>query len=152
MLSIHVHPPEVEDRQSPGRRESLITGEGNASAVGTLVERTSRLVMLIKLPHSKLASAANELQAFTDKLLSIAASMRQGMTNDQGRGMARNKELAKATGIAVHFSDPHSPWQRSSNENMNSTCADGADLSGYSQEQLDAFAVPMKSTTDPGWA
>lgn len=85
MLSIHVRPPEIEDRQFPGHWEGdLIKGEGeaNASAVGTLVERTSRLLMLDKLPHPKPASAANVLQAFTDKLLSIAVPMRQSMTYD----------------------------------------------------------------------
>ena len=87
MLSIHVRPPEIEDRQFPGHWEGdLIKGEGNASAVGTLVERTSRLVMLVKLPQFKPARAANVLQAFTDKLLGIAQPMRLSMTYDQGRG------------------------------------------------------------------
>jgi hypothetical protein len=80
--------------------------QANASAVGTLVERTSRLLMLIKLPHPRPASAANVLQAFTDKLLCIAVPMRQSMTYDQGREMARHKELAQATGIAVYFVGP----------------------------------------------
>ena len=88
MLSIHVRPPEIEDRQFPGHWEGdLIKGEGNASAVGTLVERTSRLVMLVKLPEFRPASAANVLQAFTDKLLGIAQPMRLSMTYDQGREM-----------------------------------------------------------------
>lgn len=138
MLSIHIRPPEIEDRQFPGHWEGdLIKGAGNASAVGTLVERTSRLVMLIKLPHPKPASAANVLQAFTDKLLSIAAPMRQSMAYDQGREMARLKELVKATGIAVYLCDPHSHLQRGSNENMNDLVRQylpkGTDLSGYSQ-------------------
>jgi IS30 family transposase len=155
MLSIHVRPPEIEDRLFPGHWEGdLIKGEGNASAVGTLVERTSRLVMLIKLPHPKPASAANVLQAFTDKLLSIAVPMRQSMTYDQGREMARHKELAKATGIAVYFCDPHSPWQRGSNENMNGLVRQylpkGTDLSGYSQEQLDAIADEINNRPRKG--
>lgn len=145
MLSIHVRQPEIEDRQFPGHWEGdLIKGAANASAVGTLVERTSRLVMLVKLPEFKPASAANVLQAFTDKLLSIAQPMRLSMTYDQGREMAMHKELSKRTGIAVYFCDPHSPWQRGSNENMNGLVRQylpkGTDLSGYSQEQLDAIA------------
>ena len=145
MLSIHVRPPEVQDRQFPGHWEGdLIKGAGNASAVGTLVERTSRLLMLVKLPHPQPASAANVLQAFTDKLLSIAQPMRRTLTYDQGREMARHKELTANTGVAVYFCDPHSPWQRGSNENINGLVRQylpkGTDLSGYSQAQLDAIA------------
>lgn len=145
MLSIHLRPPEIEDRQFPGHWEGdLIKGAGNASAVGTLVERTSRLVMLIKLPAYKPASAANVLQAFTDKLLSIAQPMRQSMTYDQGKEMALHKKLAEQTGIAVYFCDPHSPWQRGSNENMNGLVRQylpkGTDLSHYTQAQLDTIA------------
>ncbi len=145
MLSIHVRPPEIKDRQFPGHWEGdLIKGEGNASAVGTLVERTSRLVVLVKLPEVKPASAANVLQGFTDKLLSIAQPLRLSMTYDQGREMALHKKLSEQTGIAVYFCDPHSPWQRGSNENMNGLVRQylpkGTDLSIYSQEQLDAIA------------
>ncbi|EKD98054.1 MAG: Integrase catalytic region [uncultured bacterium] len=81
MLSIHVRPPEIDDRQFSGHWEGdRIKGEGNSSAVGTLVECTSRLVMLVKLPVFKPASAANVLQAFTDKRLGIAQPMRLSMT------------------------------------------------------------------------
>ena len=155
MLSIHVRPPEIEDRQFPGHWEGdLIKGEGNASAVGTLVERTSRLVMLVKLPHPKPASAANVLQAFTDKLLGIAQPLRLSMTYDQGREMAMHKKLSELTGIAVYFCDPHSPWQRGSNENMNGLVRQylpkGTDLSIYSQEQLDAIADEINNRPRKG--
>jgi len=102
MLSIHVRPPEIEDRQFPGHWEcDLIKGEGNASAVGTLVERSSRLLILVKLPHPKPASAANVLQAFTDKRNAIAQPMRKTLTYDQGREMALHKKLTAQTGVAV---------------------------------------------------
>jgi len=145
MLSLHVRPPEVADRLFPGHWEGdLIKGKANASAVGTLVERSSRLLILVRLPHPKPASAANVLQAFTDKLRSIAEPMRRSMTYDQGSEMARHKELAANAGIAVYFCDPHSPWQRGTNENTNGLVRQylpkGTDLSGYSQEQLDAIA------------
>ena len=100
MLSIHMRPPEIEDRQFPGYWEGdLIKGQdsasASASAVGTLVERTSRLLMLIKLPYPKPASAASVLQAFSDKLLSVAQPMRLSMTYDQGREMAMHKKLTQ---------------------------------------------------------
>ena len=155
MLSIHVRPPEIEDRQFPGHWEGdLIKGEGNASAVGTLVERTSRLVMLVNLPEFKPASATNVLQAFTDKLLGIAQPMRLSMTYDQGREMSMHKKLSEQTGIAVYFCDPHSPWQRGSNENMNGLVRQylpkGTDLSIYSQEQLDAIADEINNRPRKG--
>ena len=145
MLSIDVRPPEVADRLFPGHWEGdLIKGKANASAVGTLVERTSRLLILVHLPSAKPASAATVLQAFTDKLRSVPAPMRRTMTYDQGSEMARHKELSANTGIAVYFCDPHSPWQRGTNENTNGLVRQylpkGTDLSGYSQAQLDAIA------------
>jgi transposase, IS30 family len=148
LLSIHVRPPEVADRQFPGHWEGdLIKGAGNLSAVGTLVERTTRLLMLVKLPHPNPAKAAHVLQAFTDKLNGIAQPMRQSLTYDRGKEMARHQELTANTGIRVYFCDPHSPWQRGTNENTNGLIRQylpkGTDLSGYSQEQLDAIADEM---------
>lgn len=155
MLSIHMRPPEVEDRQFPGHWEGdLIKGAGNASAVGTLVERTSRLLILVKLPKFQPASAANVMQAFTDKLLGIAQPMRQSMTYDQGKEMALHKQLTQNTGMAVFFCDPHSPWQRGSNENTNGLVRQylpkGTDLSIYSQEQLDAIADEINNRPRKG--
>ena len=148
LLSIHVRPPEVADRQFPGHWEGdLIKGAGNLSAVGTLVERTTRLLMLVKLPHPNPATAAHVLQAFTDKLNSIAQPMRLSLTYDRGKEMTRHQELSANTGIRVYFCDPHSPWQRGTNENTNGLIRQylpkGADLSGCSQDELDAIADEM---------
>ena len=148
LLSIHLRPPEVQDRQFPGHWEGdLIKGQGNASAVGTLVERSTRLLMLVKLPHPHPASAAHVLQAFTDKLNGIAQPMRQTLTYDRGKEMAYHRQLTANTGVAVYFCDPHSPWQRGTNENTNGLVRQylpkGTDLSGYTQKQLDAIADQM---------
>ena len=96
--------------------------------------------MLINLPHPKPARTGNVLQPFTDKLLSVALPMRLSMTYDQGREMAMHKKLTEQTGVAVYFCDPHSPWQRVSNGLVRQSLPKGADLSIYSQEQLDAIA------------
>ena len=145
LLSIHVRPPEIADRQFPGHWEGdLIKGKANARAVGTLVERTTRLLILVKLPHPHPATAAHVLQAFTDKLNSIAQPMRQTLTYDRGKEMAHHQQLTANTGVAVYFCDPHSPWQRGTNENTNGLVRQylpkATDLSSYSQEQLDAIA------------
>ena len=145
LLSIHVRPPEVEDRQLPGHWEGdLIKGAHNASAIGTLVERTTRLVLLVKLPHPNPATAAHVLQAFSDKLNAIANPMRQSLAYDRGSEMAEHAKLTENTGMKVYFCDPYSPWQRGSNENTNGLLRQyfpkGTDLSGYTQQQLDAVA------------
>lgn len=129
----------------PGHLESdLIKGEGNASAAGTLVERTIRRLILVKLPHPKPATAANVLQAFTDKLRGMAEPLRLSLTYDQGKEMAYHRKLTEATGIAVYVCDPHSPWQSGSNKNTHGLVRQylpkGTDRSGYTQEQLDAIA------------
>ena len=121
LLSINVHPPESINRAFPGNREGdLIKGVGNSSAVGVLVERSSRLVMLIKLPD---ATAASALEGSTAKLRSVAEPMRQTLTYDQGKEMARHAELTSNTGVMVYFCDPHSPSQRGSCENTNGRSA-----------------------------
>lgn len=142
MVSIHLRPPEVEDRLMPGHWEGdLIKGANNRSAVGVLVERTTRLVLLARMPD---ATAESALAGFTAKLNQIAAPMRQTLTYDQGREMARHRELAKATNMRVYFCDPHSPWQRGSCENTNGLLRQmlpkGTDLSVYDQQALDSIA------------
>jgi IS30 family transposase len=94
------------------------------------------------------------MQAFTDKLMGITAPIRQSMTYDQGREMAMHKELSRRTKMAVYFCDPHSPWQRSSNENTNGLVRQylpkGTDLSGYSQEQFDVIADQINNRPRKG--
>ena len=145
LVSIHVRPPEVADRQLPGHWEGdLIKGAHNASAIGTLVERTTRLVVLVKLPHPNPATAAHVLKAFSDKLNAIASPMRQSLTYDRGREMAEHARLTQNTGMKVYFCDPYSPWQRGTCENtyglLRQYLPKRADLSVYSQDKLDAIA------------
>ena len=142
MVSIHVRPPEIEDRVMPGHWEGdFIKGAGNKSSVGVLVERSSRLVLLAKMDD---ATASSALAGFTAKLNAIADPMRKSFTYDQGKEMSYHRQLAAATGVQVYFCDPHSPWQRGTCENTNGLLRQylpkGTDLSVYSQEQLDAIA------------
>src|SRR5476649_451338 len=147
MVSIHVRPPEIEDRLLPGHWEGdFIKGAGNQSSVGVLVERTSRLVLLAKMED---ATAESALAGFSAKLNSIVAPLRQSFTYDQGKEMSRHKELAAATGVNIYFCDPHSPWQRGTCENTNGLLRQylpkGTDLSVYSQDELDAIADSLNS-------
>ena len=147
MVSIHVRPPEIEDRLMPGHWEGdLIKGAGNKSAVGVLVERATRLVLLCKMADSTAESA---LAAFSAKLNSIAAPLRQTLTYDQGKEMVRHKELSQATGMRVYFCDPHSPWQKGSCENTNGLLRQflpkGTDLSVHDQDALDSIADLMNN-------
>ena len=115
LASIHVRPPAVEDRLVPGHWEGdLIKGTGNRSSVGTLIERTSCVAMLARMDES---TAKGCLAAFTAALNRLPGVMRK--TYDQGKEMARQKDLTIATGVNVYFADPHSPRQRGSNENTN---------------------------------
>jgi IS30 family transposase len=107
MISIHVRPPEIEDRLLPGHWEGdFIKGAGNQSSVGVLVERTSRLVLLAKMED---ATAASALASVSAKLNSIPEPLRQSFTYDQGKELARHQELAATTSVRVYFCDPHSP-------------------------------------------
>ena len=147
MVSIHVRPPEVDDRVMPGHWEGdFIKGAGSKSSVGVLVERSSRLVLLAKMVD---ATAALALSGFSQKLNSTAAPMRQIFTYDQGKETSRLKDLTATTGVAVYFCDPHNPWQRGTCENTNGLLRQyllkGTDLSVYSQEQLDAIADSLNT-------
>ena len=114
---IRERPAEVEGRLVPGHwKGDLIKGAGNRSSVGTLVERTSRKLVLIKLTDAKAETARD---GFAAGLLAVPAPLRLTLTYDQGKEMARHRELAALTGLRVYFADPHAPWQRGSNENTN---------------------------------
>jgi transposase, IS30 family len=138
MTPIHLRPPEVAARTVPGHWEGdLIKGARNLSSVGTLVERTSRYLMLAQLDSS---SSSSVLDGFTRRLKTIPASLRKTLTYDQGSEMALHETLANRLHIDIFFCDPHSPWQRGSNENANGLIREylpkGMDLSNLTQRDL----------------
>jgi len=147
MTSIQDRPVAIEDRGLPGHWEGdLIKGCFNRSAVGTLVERSSRLVRLVKLES---ATALATLAGFSRVLNDIPAALRQSLTYDQGKEMSEHQRLTELTGVTVFFADPHSPWQRGSNENANGLLRQylpkGTDLAGHSQADLDAMAAKLNN-------
>lgn len=118
MVPISARPPEAEDRAIPGHWEGdLLMGQGGASAIATLVERSSRYVLLVPLPHGR--TAAHVREALTRHVARLPADLRRTLTWDQGKEMAEHVRFAIDADIAVYFCDPHSPWQRGSNENTN---------------------------------
>ncbi len=142
MTPITERPAEVTTRTVPGHWEGdLLKGAHNGSAVGTLVERTTRLVLLARMNGTDAWSA---YQGFTKKLRQIPAALRKTLTYDRGKEMAQHERLAHRLAIRVFFADPHAPWQRGSNENTNGLLRQylpkGTDLSGYTQRELNAIA------------
>jgi IS30 family transposase len=139
MINISERPPEVEDRAVPGHWEGdLIIGARGASAVGTLVERTTRFLLLLNLPNGH--SAPEVEHAMRKAIKTLPSSLIKTITWDQGSELARNLEFTIATGVQVYFCDPHSPWQRGSNENTNGLLRQympkSTDLSKYSRADL----------------
>lgn len=147
LRSIHVRPPEANDRLLPGHWEGdFIKGAGNHSAVGTLVDRYSLFVMLAKMDD---CTALSALTGFTTAFAPLDSALKQTLTYDQGKEMALHARLAESTGLSIYFADPHSPWQRGINENTNGLLRQylpkGTDLSPYSQRDLDRIAWSLNT-------
>ena len=117
LISIDERPKEVADRTVPGHWEGdLLVGHANASALGTLVERTTRFTLLVPL---KAKDAATVRQAFARELRTLPAQLRRSLTYDQGPEMREHRLFTKQTKMRVYFAHPHSPWERGTNENTN---------------------------------
>ena len=149
MVNIAERPAEVEDRAVPGHWEGdLILGStASGSAIGTLVERASRYVMLLHLPAGHGADAVEA--AMVEAMSRLPQTLRRTLTWDQGREMANHVQIAAATDLDVYFCDPHSPWQRGSNENTNGLLRQyfpkGTDLAVYQPDYLEHVARKLNT-------
>ena len=139
MTMIGDRPADVQDRVIPGHWEGdLITGAANRSAIGTLVERTTRYVLLVHLPseHTANTTCAGVVNMMGD----LPAKLRRSLTWDQGKEMAEHRQITTAMGMSVYFCEPHSPWQRGTNENTNGLLRNyfpkGTDLAVHSAARL----------------
>ena len=163
-IMISERPSEAEDRAVPGHWEGDLIMGLNRSAIGTLVERTTRFTMLLRLPPMEghgveprvkngppLAGHGAEAvrDAIAEQILTLPAQLRRSLTWDQGAEMAQHAQLRIDTGLAIYFCDPRSPWQRGTNENTNGLLRQyfpkGTELSRHSRDDLDAVALALNT-------
>ena len=147
MVMISERPAEVADRAVPGHWEGDLIFGRKMTAIGTLVERHSRYVILLKLPNGHGAEAVRK--AMTKRILTLPAQLRRSITWDQGKEMAEHVQFTVDTGVQIYFCDPKSPWQRGSNENTNGLLRQylpkSSDLSQGTQRELDAIARSLNT-------
>jgi IS30 family transposase len=144
-LNIRERPAEAEDRAVPGHWEGdLLMGKG-MRAIATLVERKTRFVMLIALPNGHAADVVAD--ALAKKIIELPEQLRRSLTWDQGKEMASHARFTDETGVPVYFCDPHSPWQRGSNENTNGLLRQyfpkRTEIAHYTQAELDDVAAEL---------
>ena len=161
-VMISERPAEVADRAVPGHWEGDLIIGTDRSAIGTLVERVSRFTMLLHLPRQEgwgveprvkngpaLAGYGAEVMraAVAAQMTTMPEQLRRSLTWDRGKELAQHAQLKIDTGLAVYFADPHSPWQRGTNENTNGLLRQyfpkGTDLSRWSAEEIEAVAAAL---------